>query len=71
MTVQWLEGLGKIAEKREDQMSEEKTESIAKKARKARVTIYCAGKGDDTKFAVVTSVDEAAKVLGVDESQLG
>ena len=40
------------------------TESIAKKARKARVTIYCAGKGDSTKFAVVTAVDEAARVLG-------
>ena len=57
MTVQWLAGLGKTA-------VEVATESIAKKARKARVTIYCAGKGDDTKFAVVTSVDEAAKVLG-------
>jgi hypothetical protein len=69
MTVQWLEGLGKISEKREAPMSEVTTvevttESIAKKARKPRVTVYCAGRGEEAKFVVVATLEEARTSLG-------
>lgn len=64
MTVMGLELLEQTENKREEQMSEVTTESIVKKARKPRTTIYCAGKGEGVKFVVVSSLEGALKELG-------